>query len=125
MGKGSSERHTSVVHLGIYPSMPRILGTGRVRRALENRVVIKRKNRHILKCLEKCLQNNIFEFYYSVYIQSHNKFGPEMAPSWAGLGMGLFKEMMKEKFTEKPFIWKRYIDDTWGLWDKREPSCRI
>lgn len=30
--------------------------------------------------------------------------------------MGLFKNMVKEKMTEKRFIWKRYL----GLWDEGE-----
>ena len=41
-----------------------------------------------------------------------------MAPSYACLGMGLFEEEMKDVIPDQPLVWKRYIDDIWGLWDK-------
>ena len=63
--------------------------------------------------------SDIFTFNNEVYIQTHGtSIGPKMAPSYACLGMGSFEMEMKEKISIQPLVWKRYIDDIWGLWDK-------
>ena len=59
--------------------------------------------------IELVLENNVFEFNETFYIQKQGTaMGTKMAPSYANLFMGKLEESLKHKHIH---TWKRYIDD--------------
>ena len=63
------------------------------------------------------LQNNVFEFNESFYLQKQGTaMGTKMAPSYANLFMGDLELQLLELGKPRIHMWKRFIDDIFLIW---------
>ena len=73
----------------------------------------------ILRGLDICLKNNFFQFKEQIFQQiSGVGTGLKLAPPYACLGMGEYEKRAfgsPQPLLEKILLWKRYIDDVFGL----------
>ena len=74
---------------------------------------------HFLRdMLRLILKENSFQFYGKNYLQIHGTaMGTKMAVSFANLFMSAVETKILNESTEKPLVWKRYIDDVFSLWN--------
>lgn len=84
-------------------------------------MVKKPKTRHLLSCLELCLDNNIVE-YNGIYSIPRHHYWTKNDARLLLPGNGSILINDERNIAEKLFIWKRYIDDIWGLWDNGEQT---
>ena len=68
--------------------------------------------------LRLVLKENSFQFNGKNYLQIHGTaMGTKMAVSFANLFMSAVETKILNESTEKPLVWKRYIDDVFSLWN--------
>jgi hypothetical protein len=74
---------------------------------------------HFLRdMLRLILKENSFQFNGKNYLQIHGTaMGTKMAVSFANLFMSAVETEILNESTEKPRVWKRYIDDVFSLWN--------
>lgn len=73
----------------------------------------------LLKMIHICLQQNFFLFNGKIYKQSlGTSMGTCFAPSFAGLYLGYWEEMVVRKMEamHNVVMWTRYIDDVFVIW---------
>ena len=67
------------------------------------------------------LKNNVFEHNGKIYRQKQGTaMGTKFAPPYAITFMGEFEENALANFELKPFVWWRYIDDIFMVWQHGE-----
>ena len=72
----------------------------------------------LITLLEMVLDGNIFQFGEQLWQQKiGTAMGTKVAPTYACLFMGWLEgELLKTWSGEKPYLWRRYIDDIFFLW---------
>ena len=76
-----------------------------------------------MELAELVLKNNYFTHNEEVYYQkSGTAIGTKFAPSYAIITMGDFEEKALQGFELKPWLWWRYIDDIFMVWEHGEES---
>ena len=74
---------------------------------------------------EIVLKNNFFEHLSRVYGQMQGTaIGTKFAPQYAILFMGQFEEAAINGHALKPWVWWRYIDDIFLIWEHGEDEFR-
>ena len=72
----------------------------------------------VSKLLQVVLENNCFDFNNDTYLQTMGTaMGSPMAPSYASLFMGKFEEDFLNTTSIKPYIWLRFLDDIFMIWN--------
>ena len=67
---------------------------------------------NITKFIDFILTHNYFEFNDKHYIQTHGKaMGTKMSPTYANIFMWNYEKYLLDNYTDKPFLYLRYIDD--------------
>ena len=111
--------------IGLYPNIPRDGGLTAVRNALEKRTDQSVSTDSLVELTECVLKNNYFEHNSRVFRQlKGTAIGTKMAPSYSILFMGELEENILEKCELKPFIWWRYIDDIFMIWEHGEEKLK-
>ena len=73
---------------------------------------------NICKLLRIVLENNCFDFNGETFLQTTGTaMGSPMAPSYASLFMGKFKEDFINSISPKPDVWLRFLDDIVMVWN--------
>ena len=68
--------------------------------------------------LQLILKENSFQFNGKHYLQTHGTaMGTKMAVAFANIFMSAIKMEIIRLSPNKPLVWKRYIDDTFSLWN--------
>ena len=68
---------------------------------------------------------NDFSFNGQHFLQTHETaMGTRMAPSYANLFIGNFKQLAVENTPLKPFVWWRSIDDIFMIWTEGEDNLK-
>ena len=79
--------------------------------------------RFIREMLQLILKENSFQFHGKHYLQTHGTaMGTKMAVAFANIFMSAIETEIIRLSSNKPFVWKRYIDDIFSLWniDKKD-----
>ena len=80
---------------------------------------------NICGLIRMILTMNNFSFNNEHYLQKHGTaMGARMAPSYANLFVGNFEQQAIDNSLLKPFIWWRFIDDTFMIWTHREEHLK-
>jgi peptide-methionine (R)-S-oxide reductase len=78
----------------------------------------KPSNDNIIHLLEYVLHMNNFDFNDKHYLQvGGTAMGTRVAPSFANIFMADFEEKFVYNYHDQPFIWLRYIDDIFMIWN--------
>ena len=76
---------------------------------------------NITKIIDFILTHNYFEFNDESYIQTHGTaMGEKMAHTYANIFMWNCKKYLLDNCTDKPFLYLRYIDDIFVIWQHGE-----
>ena len=111
----------SVDVVGLYPSIPHDEGLEVLKKSLDKREDIKISTETLLELASLVLKNNYFEFNGEHFLQNQGTaIGTKMAPSYAILFMDDFETRFLQTCEKKPWIWWRYIDDIFLIWEHGE-----
>ena len=109
--------------VGLYPNIPHKDGLEALRKSLEARQNPEVSTETLMELAELVLTNNFFTHNENTYKQkSGTAIGTKFAPSYAILTMGDFEEKALDGATLKPWLWWRYIDDIFLVWEHGEDS---
>ena len=110
---------------GLYPNIPHDGGLQAVENALKRRTDKSVSTSSLLELTELALKNNYFEHNGKTYKQEQGTaIGAKFAPSYAILFMAETEEKGLNTFHLKPWIWWRYIDDVFMIWQHGEESLK-
>ena len=109
--------------VALYPSIPHTDGLEAMRKALEGRDDKSVSTESLVSLASLVLKNNYFDHNGVTYRQTQGTaIGTKFAPSYAILFMGDFEERALENYDLKPWVWWRYIDDIFLVWEHGEQS---
>ena len=78
-----------------------------------------------MELAELALKNNYFEHNSKVYKQEQGTaIGAKFAPSYAIISLDDFEKNAIDGFHLKPWVWWRYIDDVFMIWEHGEESLK-
>ena len=109
--------------VGLYPNIPHADGLEALRKSLDSRQNPEVSTETLMDLAELVLNNNYFIHNGDTFKQkSGTAIGTKFAPSYAILTMGDFEEKALDGATLKPWLWWRYIDDIFLVWEHGEDS---
>ena len=109
--------------VGLYPNIPHEGGLKALENALNRREDQSINTTSLMELAELALKNNYFEHVYKIYKQEQGTaIGAKFAPSYAIVYMGEFEENAIDGFPLKPWVWWRYIDDVFMIWEYGEET---
>ena len=104
--------------VGLYPNIPHSDGLDAIRKALDQRIDKNISTESLLDLAECVIKNNIFEHNNRFFKQKQGTaIGTKMAPPYAILFMADLEEKFLESSPLKPYVWWRYIDDIFLIWE--------
>ena len=107
--------------VGLYPSIPNNEGLAALKKALDKRENPEVSTATLLDMAEVTLKNNYFEHDGKVYKQTKGTaMGTKFAPPYSIIYMGDFEESALDESELKPWVWWRYIDDIFIIWEHGE-----
>lgn len=107
--------------VGLYPNIPHEEGLKALKVALEARENKNISTKSLMELAECVLKNNVFEHNGRIFRQKHGTaIGTKMAPSYAVLYMGDLEERFLAGSGWNPWVWWRYIDDIFMIWQYGE-----
>ena len=72
---------------------------------------------NVLELLELCLNSNDFEFDGKWFLQNSGKtMSTKWSPHYSDIYMAYFEEKTLKKYSHKPFIYLRYLNDIFIIW---------
>ena len=108
--------------VGLYPNIPHVYVTA-IKEALDAREDKTVSTETIMELAELVLQNNFFTHNNNVYKQKHGTaIGTKFAPPYAVLSLGKFESEALDGYPLKPWVWWRYIDDIFLIWQYGEEA---
>ena len=111
--------------VGLYPNIPHEDGLAALKKVLEKREEKPISTNALLELTECVLKNNIFEHNESYFKQIQGTaIGTKMAPPYAILFMSELEETFLASSPLKPFVWWRYIDDIFMIWQHGEEKLK-
>ena len=109
--------------VGLYPNIPHEEGLEALRKALDGREDKSISTETLIKFADIVLKNNFFEHNSKIYQQlKGTAIGTKFAPPYAVLFMGDFEEKALSDYHLKPWVWWRYIDDIFLVWEHGEAA---
>ena len=109
--------------VGLYPNIPDEGGLKALENTLNRREDQSISSRSLMELAELSLKNNYFEHASKVFKQEQGTaIGAKFAPSYAIVYMGEFEENAIDDFPLKPWVWWRYIDDIFMIWEYGEET---
>ena len=107
----------------LYTNIPYDEGISACSRALETCPFPDPPTSYLLKRMEQILTLNCFEFNNEHYLQIQGTaMRTRMAPSYANLFMGDLEEKMVASTRTRPYVWWRFIDDVFSIWEHGQQS---
>ena len=115
----------TVVVVGLYPNIPHEEGLSALRKQLDNRMEKYISSDTPCDLAEVVLKNNIFKFGKKTLKQKRGTaIGTKFAPPYSILFMAELEEEILRKAEFKPYLWWRYIDDIFFLWEHGEEKLK-
>ena len=107
--------------VGLYPNIPHEEGLSVLRKRLDNRMEKYISSDTLCDLAEVVLKNNNFKFGKKALKQKGGTaIGTKFAPPYSILFMVELEEEILGKAEFKPYLWWRYIDDIYFLWEHGE-----
>ena len=115
--------------VGLYPSIPNEEGLRFLRNVLDKRSNKNVSTDTLIELAELVLQNN-FEYNFEFnerYLKQirETAIGTKFAPPYAIIYMAALEEDFLETLIKKPWLWWRYIDDIFMIWQHGEDELKI
>ena len=111
--------------VGLYPNIPHDKGLSALRKRLNERDKKDVSTDTLVELAELVLKNNIFNFNKRTLKQKRSTaIGTKFAPVYSILFMAELEEKILEIVDNKPYIWWRYIDDIFFIWEHGEEKLR-
>ena len=111
--------------VGLYPNIPHDEGLKAIRNALDSREDKTISTESLMQLAECVLKNNFFEHNSHFFKQLRGTaIGTKMAPPYAIIYMDEFERGFLDNYYLKPFVWWRYIDDIFMLWQHGEDELK-
>lgn len=111
--------------VGLYPNIPHDYGLAALRQALNTRDDQTVSTDSLVELADLALKNNFFEHNSKIYKQEQGTaIGAKFAPSYAILALDDFEKSAIDGFELKPWVWWRYIDDVFFIWEHGEDSLK-
>ena len=112
--------------VGLYPSIPNEEGLRFLRNTLDKRSNKKVTTDTLIELAELVLQNNYFEFNERYLKQIRGTaIGTKFAPPYAIIYMAALEEDFLETLIKKPWLWWKYINDIFVIWQHGEDELKI
>jgi len=109
--------------VGLYPNIPHDEGLEAIGKALDQRETKTISTESIVELAECVLKNNYFEHNGRFFRQKRGTaIGTKMAPPYSILFLGELEEKLLNSVDLKPFLWWRYIDDIFTIWEHGEEN---
>ena len=110
---------------GLYPNIPHEEGMSALRKRLETRKEKYVSTDTIIDLAEVVLKNNIFTFGKKTLRQKRGTaIGSKFAPPYSISFMAELEEEIIKESEYKPYLWWRYIDDIYFLWEHGENKLK-
>ena len=104
--------------VGLYPSIPHDEGLQALKRAMDEREDKSVSTESLIVPAQLVLKNNYFEYSSRIFRQNKGTaIGTKFAPPYAILFMAAFEEDALKKYHFQPWLWWRYIDDIFLIWE--------
>ena len=111
----------SIDVVSLYPSIPNTEGLTALREALETRENKAVSTESLVNLAEVVLKNNFFEHGSNISKQiKGTAIGTKFAPQYAIVYLGKFEEEALAGYEFSPWVWWRYIDDIFTIWEHGE-----
>ncbi len=106
----------------LYSNIPHADGITAMGEFAENHGINHPSTQVLKELIMMVLTNNYFEFNNQVYKQvKGTALGTHMAPTYTNIYMDwLERDLLKRYPGNKPLLWKRFIDDIFGIWRGKE-----
>ena len=105
----------------LYPNIPHDEGLSALKKQLDNRMKKYISSDMLCDLAEVVLKNNIFKFGKKTFKQKRGTaIGTKLAPPYSILFMAEMEEKIIGKAKFKPYLWWRYIDYIFFLWEHGE-----
>ena len=111
--------------VGLYPNIPHDEGLSALRKRLDLRQEKDVTTSTLVELAEVVLKNNIFTFKEKTLKQKRGTaIGTKFAPPYSILFMAELEEEVLSEIELKSYLWWRYIDDIFFLWEHEEKKLR-
>ena len=111
--------------VGLYPNIPHDEGLSALRKRLDLRQEKDVVTSTLVELAEVVLKNTIFTFMEKTLKQKRGTaFGTKFAPPYSILFMAELEEEILSEIELKPYLWWRYIDDIFFLWEHGEEKLK-
>ena len=111
--------------VGLYPNIPHEQALSALRKRLDLRQEKDVTTSTLVELAEVVLRNNIFTFKEKTLKQTRGTaIGTKFAPPYSILFMAELEEEILSEIELKPYLWWRYIDDIFFLWEHREEKLK-
>ena len=105
----------------LYPSVPRKEGLEACRKALDHRTKKDIPTEAVIDMIQLVLDNNTFQFHDQHYVQTEGTaIGSKLGRNYACTYMGEWEQELMTRTPHKPYMFKRYVDDIFGVWTEGE-----
>ena len=109
----------------LYPNIPHEEGLSALRKRLDNRMERYISRDTLCDLAEVVLKNNIFKFGKKTLKQKRGiAIRTKFAPPYSILFMAELEEQILRKAEFKPYLWWRYTDDIFFLWEHGEEQLK-
>ena len=111
--------------VGLYPNILHDEGLSALRKRLNERDKKHVSTGTLFELAELVLKNNIFNFNVKAFIQKRGTaIGTKFASPCSILFMAEMNEKSFEKVDNKPYLWWKYIDDIFFIWEHDKEKLR-
>ena len=111
--------------VGLYPNIPHEECLSALRKRLDLRQEKDVTTSALVELAEVVLKNNIFTFKEKTLKQKRGTaIGTKFAPPYSILFMAELEEEILSEIELKPYLWWRYIDDIFFLWEHGEEKLK-
>ena len=111
--------------IGLYPNIPHEFGLEALRKSLDSREDQTVSTDSLIELADLALKNNYFEHNKKIFKQEQGTaIGAKFAPSYAVISLDDFEKSAIDGYALKPWVWWRYIDDVFFIWEHGEESLK-
>ena len=111
--------------IGLYPNIPHDEGLSALRKRLDLKQEKDVTTSTLVELAEVVLKNNIFTFMEKTLKQKHGTaIDTKFSPLYSILFMAELEVEILSEIELKPYLWWRYIDDIFFLWEHREEKLK-
>ena len=112
--------------VGLYPNIPHDEGLASIRKPLNNRENKEVTTDTLVELADIVLKNNYFQFLNKTFNQKRSTaIGTKFAPPYSILFMADLEKRLLSDVDLKLYIWWRYIDDIFLIWEHDEESLKL